>query len=73
MTQEQLQRLAELHRNLRLTAAVADALMPHPNGAHLKDEVDPLELTRWVEAVEQADAAYEALRTYRREIGWPNC
>ena len=72
MTQEQLQQLAVLHRNLRLATAMADAMMPHPNGSHPKDVVDPAELARWVEAVEQSDAAYESLRTYRRQIGWPN-
>jgi hypothetical protein len=72
MIQEHLQQLAELHRNLRLATAMADALMPHPNGAHPKEEVNPAELTRWVEAVERADTAYEALRTYRRNIGWPD-
>ena len=70
MTHGQLQRLATLHRRLRLATAIADALMPIP-GDDPYAMVERHEVTRWVEAVAEADTAYEALQKYRCDVGWP--
>jgi len=72
MTNEQLKRLADLHRSLRFEMAIADALMPKP-GEDPHEIVDHAAVTRWGEAVAKADAAYETLRKYPCGIGWPSC
>src|ERR1044072_5205971 len=70
MTHGQLERLATLHRSLRLATAIADALMPIP-GDDPYAMVEHHEVTRWLEAVVDADTAHEALHKYRCDIGWP--